>query len=67
MLWHFKSDDSLLSRGNIEGCHGKLGLHPYYLLLAVGCPSKFINLAMCISGGFAKGLIPGAAVCIRLL
>ena len=42
-------------------------LYPDCLLLAEGCSSKCIDLAVCILGGFAKGLVSSAAVCIRLL
>ena len=65
-LQGFNLDYSLLPRGNFEGCRGGPCLHPDCLLLAVGCSSKCINLTMCISGGFAKGLVSGAAMCIRL-
>ena len=52
----------------VEGCHGGLFLHPAYLLLAVGCSSKDIDMAMCISDGFSRGLmVSGAAACTRLL
>ena len=50
----------------VEGCYSKLGLHLDCLLLAVGCSSKYMDLAMCILGRFAKGLVSGAAVHIRL-
>ena len=42
-------------------------MHPDCLLLSMGYSSKCIDLAMYISGGFAKGLVSGAVVCIRLL
>ena len=64
---HFKLDDSLLPRRNVEGCHGRLGSHLDCWLLAVGYYSKFMDLAMYVSGGFAKRLIPSTAVHIRLL
>ena len=52
---------------HVERCYNGLGLHLDYWLLAVECSSKCIDLAMCVSGGFTKGLVPGAVVCIRLL
>ena len=67
MLWHFKLDDSPSPKGNVEGCCYGLGLHPDYLLLAVGCSSKCMDLAMYISGGLAKGLVPSATAHIGLL
>ena len=61
-------DDSFSLRGNVEGCCSGLGLHPDGLLLAVGYSSpKCMDLAMYILGWFAKGLVPGATVRIRLL
>ena len=66
--WYLKLNDSLLLRGNVEGCRGGLCLHPDCFLLAVRCSSKCMDLAMHILGGFAKGLVvSGAAACIRLL
>ena len=66
MLWYFKLDDSLLLMGNVEVHHSGPCLHPDYLLLAVGCSSKCMNLAMYILGGFAKGLVSGSTVDIGL-
>ena len=51
----------------LEGCCGGPCLHPDYLLLAVESSSKCIDLAMCLSGGFFKGLVSGTIVHIRLL
>ena len=48
-----KLDDSSSPRGNVEECCGGLGLRPNCLLLAVGCSSKCMDLAMCVLGGFA--------------
>ena len=64
----FKLDNSLSPRGNVEGCCGRLYLHPDCLLHAVGCSSKCMDLAMHILGGLAKGLVVSSAIaCIRLL
>ena len=51
----------------VERYHGGLGLHLDCWLLAVGCSSKCMDLTMYDLGGFAKGLISGAIVCISLL
>ena len=48
--WHFKSDDSLSPRGNVEKCHCGPCLHPDYLLLAMECSSKYMDLAICVLG-----------------
>ena len=66
MLRFFKSDDSSSVRKNVEGCQGRLCLLLDFLLLAERCSSKCIDLAMCVLGGFAKGLIFGAAMHFRL-
>ena len=67
MPWHFNLDDSSLPRENSEGHCSELCLHPDYLLLAEGCSSQSMDLAMCISGRFAKGYISDSVVHIRLL
>ena len=51
---------------NVERCRSRPCLHPD-LLLAEGFSSKCMDLAMCVLGGFAKGLVSGAAVYIRPL
>ena len=55
--WHFKLDDSSSPSRNIEGRLSALYLHPDCLLLVLGCTSKYIDLSMYISGGFAEGLM----------
>ena len=51
---------------NAVGCYRRLGLYLDCWLLAVGCSSKCMELAMCILSGFSKEWVPGAAVRIRL-
>ena len=53
----FKLDNGLLPSGSIEGCHGKLYLHPDCLILAMGCSSWGMDLAMHVSGKFVRGLV----------
>ena len=68
MPWHFKSDDSYLLGGDVEGHCSRLCLHPHCLLLSLRCSSWGMDLAMHISGEFAKGLVVSSAIaCIRLL
>ena len=67
LLLLFWATKPLSLLGLVEGNHGGLGLHPGCLLLAVGCFSKCSDLAMYVSGVFAKGLVSGATVCIKLL
>ena len=68
MPQHFKPEYSLSLRGNVEGHQSGLCLYLDYFLLAVGCSSKCMDLAMHILGGFAKGLVvSGTAVHIKLL
>ena len=56
MLWHFKLDDSLLLRENVEGCHGMLYLYPDCLLPA-RCSSWGMDLSMHVSDDFINGLV----------
>ena len=51
----------------VEGNHGGPYSHPDYLLFAIGCSPNCIGLAMCILGGFVKGMVSGVIVHIRLL
>ena len=64
MAYCFKSDNSSLPRGNVERCYDGLGLHSDYLLLAVGCSSKCMDLAIYIFGGLLRDwyLVPQCAL-----
>ena len=57
MLWLFNLVDSLSPRGNVEGCSNGLCLYLDCLLHAMGCSSGGIDLAMHLSGKFARGLM----------
>ena len=57
ITWCFKSDNSLLLRGNVEGCYSRLCFHPDCLLPAVGCSSWDMDLAVYVLGKFIKGLV----------
>ena len=52
----------------VEECYGRFCLHPDCLLLAVGCCSWGINLAMHVPDEFAKEIVVFSTImCIRLL
>ena len=67
MPWCFKSDDSLLPRGNVEGYHG--GLCFVFRLFATCCGLLLVGygLSYACFGQVCKGLVVlGAAKRIRL-
>ena len=64
----FKSDDSLLSGGSVEGHHRGLFWCTDCLLHAIECSLWGMDLATYVSGKYTRGLmVTGATVCIRLL
>ena len=54
MPWLFKLDNSLLLRGNVEGCCSELCLCPDCFLHAIGCFLWGMDLSMHLLAKYAR-------------
>ena len=68
MPQHFKSDDSLSPRENVEGHHSGVHLYSNCLLYAVGSSIGGMDLVSHVAGEYSRGLVVvDTTACIRLI